>query len=280
MMNIKQIVNIWILALLVLSAPAQAVKTIEWDKSVIQLELIVGVEQLVHFNGPATVGLPPSLANNDVFRHLFTSETAYWKAMRPFSTQRIKMRLDKTGEFVLFDVTARTEKQPPKAVEPMVIVTEKAATLQQHKSGHKTKKDAITMFDLLRFAVQTDYSPPRVVTKLSGVKALDDKVRSDLSKLYNNTDNSKVDMFVKNMWQAHGWYVTSIIVRNRTKSIVKIDPSKMQHTAKSKVNGVNNQFIASAMIRRIIGPKGGKRRSDSSMIYIVTEHPFSKVIEL
>ena len=269
-----------VLLLLLLSTQVQAVQTIEWDKYVIQLDLIVGVEQLIHFNGPATVGLPGQLANEDVFRHLFTSDTAYWKAMRPFSKQRVKVRLDQTGDFVLFDVTATTLRQPPKAVEPMAVVTPDPENNQSALVKDVEEGNEATMFDLLRYAVQMDYSPPRVVSDVRGVHAVENKVRSDLSPLYNHADNSKVDMFVKDIWGADGWYVTAIVVRNRTGSELTIDPSKMQHTARGVVNGVSNQFIASAMMKRVIGPRGAKTRPDSSMMYVITDRPFANVINL
>lgn len=273
--------NVGIVFLLLISTQLEAVQSVVWDKSVIQLDLVVGVEQLVHFKEPATVGLPPSLANDDVFRHLFTSETAYWKAMRPFKKQRLKVRLDETGEFVLFDVSARTVKQPPKALEALAIVT---PSDDDSDEPSLVKREAVinkvTMFDLLRYAVQQDYSPPRVVADVPGVHAVENKARSDLSALYNHHDNGKVDMFVKEIWAAGGWYVTAIVVRNRTGYELTIDPSKMQHTARNVVNGISNQFVASAMMRRTIGPRGAKHTRDNSMIYVVTDRPFAIVIDL
>ena len=266
--------------LLIVSSHAGAVQNIAWDKSVIKLELIVGVEQLIHFNGPATVGLPSPLADHDVFRHLFTSETAYWKAMRPFRTERVKVRLDDTGDFVLFDVSARTERKPPKSVEPIAIVLPSDESKADMLVQKEAPQDSVTMFDLLRYAAQTDYSPPRVVSAVRGVHALENTINTDLSPLYNHSDNGKVDMFVDEIWGAEGWYVTSIVVRNRTASPVTIDPSKMQHTVRNVVNGASNHFLAAAMLHRVLGPRGGTSTADNSRIYIITDKPFGRVIDL
>ena len=107
---------------LVLSVPTKAVETLQWEQKAIPLELVVGVEQLVQFQGSAIVGVPASLANPETFRHLFVNDTAYWKALEPFAKQRVKVRLESSGEFVLFDISARAEKRPPKSVEPISII--------------------------------------------------------------------------------------------------------------------------------------------------------------
>ena len=134
--------------LAILSSVAQAVQTIKWDKTVIPVELIVGVEQMIHFQGPATVGLPPTLANADVFRHLFASNTAYWKALAPLKTERIKVRLDNTGEFLLFDVSAKTLKRPPKTLEPLSVVVPSTTQNDPLREHPQAEEDSVTLFDL------------------------------------------------------------------------------------------------------------------------------------
>ncbi len=105
------------------------------------------------------------------------------------------------------------------------------------------------MFDLIRYAAQSDHSPPRVVAPLAGVRPVEQNVRSELSRLYNHADSVNLDMFARATWSVSGWYVTAIEVRNRTKQSIEIDPSRLQHTAHGVVNGVANHFMASALIR-------------------------------
>lgn len=255
---------------------ANAVQTIQWDKKVIPVELIVGVEQLIQFDGSATVGIPASLYNENIFRHMFASDTAYWKALQPFDKQRVKVRLDDTGELLMFDVSARAEKWPPKSVEMLSIVTPGRDEEDEMTSVQQTKKD-ITFFDLIRYAAQTDNSPERVVSNVSGIHTVENKVTSELSSLYIHADGVNVDMFVLQGWGVDGWYVTAIEVRNRTAKSLIIDPSRMQHTA-HRMNGISNHFIASAMIRRNLSGRGSP--SDRSIIYVVTDRPFASVIKL
>ncbi len=263
---------------LMFAAPIQAVETLHWDQKVIPLELVVGVEQLVQFQGSAIVGVPASLANPETFRHLFVNNTAYWKALEPFAKQRVKVRLESSGEFVLFDISARAEKRPPKSVEPISIIASPKREGSMSAPSAAQAEDAITMFDLIRYAAQADHSPPRVVASLAGVRPVEQALDSELSRLYNHADSVNVDMFARSMWTVSGWYVTAIEIRNRTKVAIEIDPSRLQHTAHGVVNGVANHFMATALIRAEVSPRG--RTNDTTLLYVVTDKPFAAVIDL
>ena len=269
--------RLWIAAvILCCTVTAKAVETVKWDRSVIPVDLIVGVEQMVQFPGSASVGLPVSLADTDVFRHLFAGDTAYWKAMQPFDTHRVKVRLEETGEFVLFDLRARSLRQPPESVEPLKIVID--VDSENTGPGDVAEDAPVTMFELLRYAAQADYAPPRLVRALGGVRPIENTVTSELSALYQHPDRAAVDMFVHRMYVADGWFVTSIRVKNRTANEVTIDPSRMQHTAHNVVNGVNAHFVASAMVYRTLRPRGDAL--DETMLYVITDRPFAAVIDL
>ncbi len=259
-----------------------AVQTIQWEREAVKINLVVGVEQLVHLDGPATVGLPPALAHNDAFRHLFAADTAYWKAMRPFKNERIKVRLDQTGQMLLFDVSAVSHRKPPKSVEPIRLLA--AAKISKSDSSRietvKEERQRPTMFDLVRYAVQQDYSPTRVVMPLAGVRELDKKLAGDISALYAHRDAVYLNMKVTRSWASDGLYVSSVLVKNLAQYELTIDPSRMQHTARIRTNGVSTQFLATAMIRRVIGPKGAVSRTDQTRLYIVTDRPLGSLVSL
>lgn len=259
---------------------ATAVQSVMWDKTVIELELSVGVEQMVQFSGSADVGVSGAMASTDVFRHLFVNNTAYWTAMQPFAKHRAQVRLHDTGEFVLFDVTAVNRANPPKLAEPIRVVLPEASMGQgvSIAGANQNSPGSISMFELIRYAAQTDHSPARVVEAVSGVREVDHRISAELSALYNHADAGKLDMYVSGAWAGINLYVTAIEVRNRTDAPLLIDPTRLQHTAHTPVNGVAHHFIATAMIRREVGPRG--QPNDTSLIYVVTERPFGSVIDL
>ena len=272
------LINAAFFLLAMISPASHAVETVTWDQTVIPLELIVGIEQLVQFEDSAIVGVPATLANQDVFRHMFVNDTAYWMALVPFSKQRVKVRLEGSGEFVLFDLSAKAMKQPPKTVEALSIVAGNKSGLPLTAANAAPSEHAVTMFDLIRYAVQADHSPPRVIAPLAGVRRVEKQIGSELSRLYNHADSVNVDMFVRASWTVSGWYVTAIEVRNRTKQSIEIDPSRLQHTAHGVVNGVTNHFLASALIRAEVTARGSA--NDTTLLYVVTDKPFAAVIDL
>lgn len=271
-----------IVGVLVLSQVTWAIQTVSWDKTVIEVELTVGVEQMVQFEGAADVGVSGAMASPDVFRHLFVGNTAYWTALQPFETHRVQIRLHESGEFVLFDVRAVTRQQPPKSVEPLRVVTASVNAVAEppvvSSQAATPSRQSATMFDLIRYAAQVDHSPQRVVEPVAGVRHLDVLVTSELSRLYNHPDAAKVDMFAVSGWSGTDLYVTTIEIHNRTAAPIVIDPSRLQHTVRKPMNGASHHFIASAMVRPTLAPRG--ETGDRTRVYIVTDKPFSAVVDL
>ena len=129
--------------------------TVAWKKTPINVDLVVGVEQMVILPQDGAVGLPPALSNTNVFRTLVTGGTAYWTALEAFDAKRIKVRLD-SGEFLLFDVTARVEKSPPATTDPIQVVVEGSGTLSESAKSRATRngQSPATLFELIRYAAQ------------------------------------------------------------------------------------------------------------------------------
>ena len=124
----------WAIALmLTMVAVTGSAGTVAWRKAPINVDLVVGVEQMVILPQDGAVGLPPELTNRNVFRTLVTGGTAYWTALEPFEPKRIKVRLD-SGEFILFDVTARVEKSPPAAMDAMARWPYRNPTTDRNKT--------------------------------------------------------------------------------------------------------------------------------------------------
>ncbi|MEE9493612.1 MAG: DUF3438 family protein [Gammaproteobacteria bacterium] len=271
-----------LLTILIFSTTASAVQTIKWDRSVIPIQLIVGVERMVTFEGPAQVGLPPALLSTNIFRQLFVTDTAYWKALQPFNNQRIKVRLENTGQYLLFDVSAKTVRQPTaSASEPLnIIVASTSSTTAQGMAQIQSPttplapqpQEKATLFEVLRYAVQNDYSPARVITAVPGVTQIDMQGLQELRRHYRHPDHRFLSLIPMQSWRGAGWYVTSIKVTNTGTTDITVDPSRMQQSTVNTSNGVKNNFIATAMVVRQISPRA------NTHLYVVTDKPFFSVI--
>jgi integrating conjugative element protein (TIGR03749 family) len=272
-----------ILALLfwvLLSAQAHAVRSISWDRTAIPIHLVVGVEQMLHFPQDGDVGLPPTLANTDVFRTLFTGKTGYWTALQVFERERIKVRLS-TGDFILFDVSATVAKQPPKKMEALNIVMDDSPNLLNPLSdkvpGNVLGNDAvadngITVFGLLRYAAQVTYAPARLVDALPGIRQAPTGMDGALNTLYNQGNHSGLIFLPQDSWAAQGFWVTSIRVLNQHSHPIALDNRLVQHTPTSHINGVGRHFIASMFYQRHLEP------GEKTTLFVVTDQPFQSVI--
>jgi integrating conjugative element protein (TIGR03749 family) len=259
---------LWVL----LSAQAHAVRSISWDRTAIQINLVVGVEQMLHFPQDGDVGLPPTLANSDVFRTLFTGKTAYWTALQAFERERIKVRLS-TGDFILFDVTATVAKQPPKKTEALnIVMDDSPKLLGPLPSNDAVADNGITVFGLIRYAAQVTYAPARLVDALPGIRQAPTGIDGALNTLYNQGKHPGLILLPQNSWAAQGFWVTSIRVLNQHSHPIALDNRLVQHTPTAHINGVGRHFIASMFYQRHLEP------GEKTTLFVVTDQPFQSVI--
>lgn len=257
---------------------AQA-ETVVWRKTPIAVELVVGVEQLLMLPSNAEVGLPPALTNPNVFRTLVTGGAAYWTALEPFDTQRVQLRLE-SGEFLLFDVSARTLKQPPVTVDTLHVVLSESETylggLGSSTSG--SLPGETNLFELLRYAAQSIYAPQRLIAPLPGVKKVPVGLAGNLNKLY---DAGRHPLVIQpyQAWSAGDFFVTAFVVTNEASHPIALDNRRIMHTPHAHRTGVDPHFIASAFYTLSLSGRNTRTRGDHrTALFVVTDRPIRTVI--
>lgn len=283
----SQLKKAWIIAVL-LSLPLSAAnaRTVIWDKDVLPIALVVGVEQLVHFEGEVAPGLTPLLSKKDFFRVLSSNGTVYMTAMQAFPAQRVKFRTA-SGEFILADISATSMKTPPTSVEALQVVSKnagvrRAGAPESAASSRRARNrvDDVTMFDVIRYGAQTLYSPTRVIKPVPGISDVSVKIRNDLKGLYKGSQQHQLSIKAVKGWSSNGSYVTALKVSNVSQQALAFDPSKLQHTMKRPVNGVNNQFEAVALLNNTQTLTPRKQPGSTTYVLVVTLHPFTSVLDL
>ena len=257
---------------------AQA-ETVVWRKTPIAVELVVGVEQLLMLPSNAEVGLPPALTNPNVFRTLVTGGAAYWTALEPFDTQRVQLRLE-SGEFLLFDVSARTLKQPPVTVDTLHVVLSESETylggLGSSTSG--SLPGETNLFELLRYAAQSIYAPQRLIAPLPGVKKVPVGLAGNLNKLYDAGRHPLVIQPYR-AWSAGDFFVTAFVVTNEASHPIALDNRRIMHTPHAHRTGVDPHFIASAFYTRSLSGRNTRTTGDHrTALFVVTDRPIRTVI--
>jgi len=251
--------------------------TVVWHKTPISLDLVVGVEQMVRLPQDGAVGLPPELSNAQVFRTLVTGGTVYWTALEPFEGKRIKVRLD-SGDYLLFDVTARTEKSPPATREVIQVVMSGDTAGNEQRSGGAgaDRQNPASLFELIRYAAQELYSPARLVAPLPGVRPVPVGLKGNQTALYDQGQHQGLIVQAHKAWAVEGLYVTAFIVTNGHSHRLLLDNRKVRHAPGARRSGVAPHFIASAFFNTALEPRG--QPGNRTTLFIVTAQPIRSVV--
>lgn len=262
-----------LMTLLVADVRTTSAETLVWRKTPITVDLIVGVEQMLTLPADGAVGLPPMLANANVFRTLATGGALYWTALEPFETERIQVRLQ-TGEFLLFDVNARTVKAPPAKVSTLSIVME--GENAQARAGDWNMPATATIFELIRYAAQSIYSPQRLIAPVPGVKAVPLGLSGNFNQLYDQGDLQGLVIQPLQAWSSGELYVTAFVVTNEHSQPITLDNRKVRHSPYARRTGVDPHFVASAFYDSQLPPRGAS--DNRTILFVVTDRPIRSVI--
>ena len=258
-----------------LAVESASAATVVWRKTPIAVDLVVGVEQMVVLPHDGAVGLPAALANTAVFRTLVTGGTAYWIALEPFEAQRIKVRLD-SGEFLLFDVSARTQKAPPAQVDAIQVVMSEDVSPSEAGGVGRDRMSPATVFELIRYAAQALYSPARLVAPLPGVRPVPARLKGNMNVLYDQGRHKGLVLQPHQAWAVDGLYVTAFIVTNEHSHRLLLDNRKVRHAPGAQRTGVAPHFVASAFFETELAPRGAP--GNRTTLFIVTEQPIRSVV--
>ena len=258
-----------------LAVDSASAATVVWRKTPIAVDLVVGVEQMVVLPHDGAVGLPAALANTAVFRTLVTGGTAYWTALEPFEDQRIKVRLD-SGEFLLFDVSARTQKAPPAQVDAIQVVMSEDVSPSEAGGVGRDRMSPATVFELIRYAAQALYSPARLVAPLPGVRPVPARLKGNMNVLYDQGRHKGLVLQPHQAWAVDGLYVTAFIVTNEHSHRLLLDNRKVRHALGAQRTGVAPHFVASAFFETDLAPRGTP--GNRTTLFIVTEQPIRSVV--
>ncbi len=256
------------LGLLLLWPSVAAAEKVEWDRTPIALTLAVGVERQVRFEGPATVGVPADLVATGALRAEFANDTAYWLATEPFGARRFKVRLERTGEFVLFDV--RAVAAGGGVAEPLEVAVARpeqggAATPD---AGAEDPRGALVQ--LVRFAARRDLAPPRLAAIPTGIVAVE-TAAVDVTALYRHPDRDRMRLAVLGQWSRGGLFVTTVEATNVWAEVLELDVRLLRHADGAR-SGVAEGMLAVAWTRSTLAPAG--EPGFTVRLYVVTREPF------
>ncbi len=260
-------------ALYVFCASVAVAETVEWKRTPIPVTLAVGVERQIRFEGPATVGVPADLVESGVLRAQFANDTAYWLAAEPFAARRFKVRLERTGEFVLFDVDAVAGGGG--AAEPLevrVARPERDGTAPAEAAAEDPRGAAAA---LIRQAARVELAPPRLAGLPAGTVAVE-TAATDAAWLYRSPDRSRLRLAVRGQLSRSGLFVTTLEASNLSAQPLEVDVRRLRARAGPR-NGASDGFVAVGWTRSRLSPAG--EPGYTARFHVVTREPFDLVAE-
>ena len=261
----------WVVFVLV--AWGARAETVEWARTPIAVTLGVGVERQVRFEGPATVGVPAELLETGALRAEFANDTAYWLATEPFAARRFRVRLERTGEFVLLDVAAVAEAgDAGEPLEVRVARPESDVIASAHAPAAGPRDGAVA---LIRDAARLDLAPPRLAALPAGTVAVE-TARADATVLYRHPDRARMRLTVIGQLSRGGLFVTTLEAANRSPEPVEIDVRRLRPEPSPR-SGTAGGFVAIGWTRATLAPAGTP--GFTARLWVVTREPFDRVAE-
>lgn len=264
------------------AAPAMPVTTVVWTERPIVLTLIVDQEQLIEFPEPAAVGVPAHIADDRVLSKLMIGRVAYWTAREEFSAERVKVRLQ-NGRYLLMDVAARlgTISDPPPGKLRILLPAGEPDGGETTAGGSppaRARTGTAGLFDLIRYAAQNVYAPPRLVDPVEGVQpaTLGALKGKRMDYLYDNGAHTGLRIKAYEAWSAAGLYVTTFVVANHHSHSMVLDSRRVKHRAQAARTGVAPHFIASAFFHPQVSARG--ESGSRTMLFVVTDTPMYQLV--
>ena len=247
-------------------------ETVEWERTPIAVTLAVGVEREIRFEGPATVGAPADLIGSGALRAEFANDTAYWLATKPFDARRVKARVERTGEFVLFDVRA-VPGSVGGAAEPLTV---RVARPEQGSAAAPGGADDPrgALVELVRHAARLDLAPARLRPGDADIVAVE-TVRADATALYRHPDRPRLRLAVRGQISRGGLFATTLEAENLSPRPLELDVRHLRPGSGPRL-GTASAILAVAWTRSALAPAG--QPGFAARLYVVTRVPFDLAV--
>ncbi|MYE82571.1 MAG: DUF3438 family protein [Gammaproteobacteria bacterium] len=253
--------------LCVVCAAVASAQTVEWERTPIAVTLAVGVERQVRFEGPATVGVPAGLLETGALRAEFANDTAYWLATEPFGKRRFKVRLERTGEFVLFDVTAVPGAGGAGETLEVVVARPEQGGASSAPNADDLRGDLV---ELVRHAARLDLAPPRLAAPPAGTVPVE-TAATDVTALYCGADPARLRLAVVGQLARAGLFVTTFEASNLTGAPLELDVRRLRPEAGPRT-GTAGGIVAVGWTRSTLAAAG--EAGFTARFYVVTRAPF------
>ena len=247
----------WILLFSIISAPLMAADTehVVWDKTPIHLSVPINQERLVRF--PQAIQIIESEAGNKI-AVLKIQDALYLKAKESFSNKRLLIQLMPQGEVIILSLSADEKLN---AATPIEVLLEQSASPQLTAEDTKISPD-LNAITLTRFAIQSLYSPERLLVVPEGVSRTPMQTRRDIHLIYGASISARPLI----SWHGGDFYITAIELKNQLKKEAILDPRHI----------MGNWQTATFYPTNTLSTRG---KVDTTTVFLVSDRPFNDALQ-
>jgi integrating conjugative element protein (TIGR03749 family) len=252
-----------ILVLLVLfTSTSFATQVVEWNKRPIDVVLQVGKERIIQVPDNVLVGVPNSI--KPLLRVQPAQGYVYLTALESFSESRLQLKMHKTGEIILVDVSTTTQNTTDESI--VIKLPKQVSNNNSVVSNQPQNQKAATPIELTRFATRTFYAPERLAVSDRRIR-MSKAPKVNLDGLFTGSSFNVFDAKAMAVFRTGKLYLTAIKLVNKTPMAQPI-----------VFTDINADFMYATpqhvQINRMNVP------GDTTMLYLITDKPLAAALYL
>lgn len=249
-----------------------------WKGDPLSIALPLNQEKRIVFPSKVLPDLKGALST-DQLRIINDDKSLYLTALKPFSTTRIFVTLQDTGEVLMIDLATddkasqtttyidiKQNNSSTPAVTTNTITNANSASAVDADIENSTS-DGDTYITLMRYAWQQLYAPKRLLSNPLGISRAPMHTDNMLATLVYG---DKVYAHPAVSWVYNDTYITAVELRN-----------KYPHTTSININrDLCGNWQAAALYPRTTLKPDGNKNADSTVLFLISKKPFGDSMEV
>lgn len=241
------------------SAFAKNVQHVVWDKTPIHIMLSLNQERLIRF--PLAI----SIVDSELDEHagvMKVQDALYINPHKPFHNKRLVVQLMPGGEALVLILSASADIMEVTPIE-VVMADDGDANESEEAPAPQTARTNpdINAISLTRFAIQSLYSPERLLVTPPGVSRTPMHARQNTVLVYGASVLARPLI----SWQGADIWVTAIELKNQLNKAVVIDPRQL----------IGEWQTATLYPTNTLSARGNK---ETTTLFVTSNKPFGEAI--
>ena len=233
-------------------ALASPVEHVVWDKTPIRITLPLHQERLVRF--PLGINIVDSELD-DLVGVMKVQDALYLNAHSTFANKRLVVQLMPYGEAIVLSLSASEEVTDTTPIEVVMAENDEADNPPMSKSSD------INAVTLTRFAIQSLYSPERLLVTPPEITRTPMQTHRNITLVYGASITAKPLI----SWHANDLYVTAIELKNELNKTVVIDPRQLLGSWQTATFYPTNTLPARA-------------KKNTTTVFVTSSRPFGEAL--